>query len=350
MTRDRTVLERLNAVRLIVVVMISIGYASTMAVGPHAKEWLHTFGYDPSWFGIQVLFFLSGWLAWRSLTQGRTGLSFLVSRAKRTLPWVALYTLVVVAVLYPALCNHDAPVVKGTGQLGLYFIKTVLLIDPGGPMPGALDNALYACLLQGTIWTLRWGMVAYFGLLILFTIGLRNRAWLAALFVITLLGHLSVSWWTLKTGSTLFEPIIPGLRVGYAFLLGALLYGARNRLPSRGRSWLAITSVTFGLAAFHYYFLPWTHLIEVIATIGFCALAMTVLQSGFKPLGNWPNITLPAYLGIWPVTQTLLALNPNITVPTLVVASLSVTIAIALILRGVADLLSRPVHRRVQPA
>lgn len=350
MTRDRTLLERLNAVRILVVVMIGIGYGSTMAIGPHAKEWLQTFGYDPSWFGIQVLFFLSGWLAWRSLTQGRTGLTFLASRAKRTLPWVALYTLIIVAILYPALCNHDAPVVKGAGQLGLYFIKTVLLIDPGGPMPGALDNALYACLLQGTIWTLRWGMLAYFGLLILFVIGLRDRTGLAVLFAITLLGHLSVSWWTLTTGSALLEPIIPGLRVGYAFLLGALVYSVRDGLPSRGRSWLAMTGAAFGLAALHYYYLPWTHLIEVIATFGFCALAMAVLHSGLKPLGNWPNIALPTYLGIWPVTQTLLALNPNIPVPTLVVASVFVTVAIALILRGTADLIRKPVHRRVQSA
>ena len=57
-SNDKGFLSRLNAVRLIVVTLIAIGYASTMSIGPGSVEWLNTFGYDPSLYGLQVLFFL----------------------------------------------------------------------------------------------------------------------------------------------------------------------------------------------------------------------------------------------------------------------------------------------------
>ena len=127
-------------------------------------------------------------------------------------------------------------------------------------------------------------------------------------------------------------------------------YDIRKWLPTGAGFWLVLTGATLGLVIVHYYFVPWTHLIEVTATTGWCALNMMILQSRLALFRDWPNIVLPVYLGSWPITQTVLAIYPDITVPTLVTASLLVVIALALILRGIADLTCRPVHRRVQPA
>ncbi|MEL6686216.1 MAG: hypothetical protein AAFP97_01190 [Pseudomonadota bacterium] len=166
----------MNAVRLIVVTFIMVGYTSTMAIGPGSREWLNLFGYDPSLYGLQVLFFLSGWLAWRSLSEGRSVQAFIRTRAAGTMPTVIVYTAIVTVVLYPILCDHDAPVIKNLTDLGAYFLKTVTLVQPGNPMPGALDGAAYPCLLQGTIWTLRWGVIAYILLLIMYGAKLRHSA------------------------------------------------------------------------------------------------------------------------------------------------------------------------------
>ena len=40
---DTALLSRLNAVRLIVVTFIMVGYTSTMAIGPGSREWLNLF-------------------------------------------------------------------------------------------------------------------------------------------------------------------------------------------------------------------------------------------------------------------------------------------------------------------
>jgi len=73
--KEQTLLLRLNAVRFIVILFMMFGYASTMSLGTEYQESLALYGYDPSWHAIQVLFFLSGILAYRSLENGKTGFS-----------------------------------------------------------------------------------------------------------------------------------------------------------------------------------------------------------------------------------------------------------------------------------
>lgn len=347
---EESVLSRLNAVRLIVVGFIGLGYASTMAVGPQAKEWLNTFGYDPSLFGLQVLFFISGWLAWRSLARGQSARAFILSRAKRTLPWLALYTFIVAAILYPVLCETGAVNTKSTLQLSLYFIDTVTLIDPGQRMPGALDNALYMCLLQGAVWSLRWGAIAFIGLLAAFFIGMRDRRWYLGLFGMAALVHVGVNAWTDQTGSDLLKPIIPGLRLAVPFLLGVTTYAWKDRLPSTSRGWGIISAAALTAAIIHYYGFRWSYAIEILAMTGWCALAMAMLHSRQTRLENWPNLVLPIFLGVWPAAQVWLAAVPNISVPALVALTMATAIGLAAAFLGLRQLFRWPVHRRVQPA
>lgn len=347
---DAHVLARLNAVRLMVVGFIGVGYASTMSVGPQAREWLNTFGYDPSLFGMQVLFFLSGWLAWRSLSMGRSPLAFIRSRATRTLPWLAFYTVIVAAILYPALCDPAAPNVKDVGALILYVVKTVTLIDPGQPMLGALDNALYACLLQGAVWSLRWGAIAFAGLLVAYAIGIRHRYLYLALFVVTICAHIAVNAWTDQTGSDSLFPIIPGLRLAFPFLLGIAAYQWKDRLPTHAFGWVLIAVAALGGASLHYYGLQWSYVIEIMAMIGWSALTMALLHSRPRWLTNWPNLVLPFLLGVWPTTQVILIAFPDITVPALISASVGTAFALAVVFVGLKRVAVRTVHRRIQAA
>jgi len=347
---DETIVSRLNAVRLIVVGFISLGYASTMAVGPQSKEWLNTFGYDPSLFGLQVLFFISGWLAWRSLSRGQTAKAFFLSRAKRTLPWLAVYTFIVAAVLYPVLCAPDAPTVKSAFQLSLYFLETVTLIDPGQRMPGVLDDALYMCLLQGAVGSLRWGAIAFIGLMAAYLMGLRDRRWYLGFFLMAVAAHVGVNAWTDQTGSELLSPIIPGLRLAFPFLLGIVAYAWKDRLPRTSQGWGIISAAALCAAIVHYYGFRWSYAIEIIAMTGWCALAMALLHSRLVALKNWPNLVLPCMLGVWPTAQVWLAAFPNITVPILVTVTMATTLGLAIAFTGLKWIARRPIHRRIQPA
>ena len=94
-------MPRMNAVRALVVLVIAFGYASTMPLGPGNREYLAFLGVDPSWVGIQVLFFLSGYLALKSVRRHGSAIKYLTSRIARNIPLLALFTLIAVLVIYP---------------------------------------------------------------------------------------------------------------------------------------------------------------------------------------------------------------------------------------------------------
>ena len=80
-------LSKLNFIRIIIVMMIAFGYASTMPLGPLLEtgearpEMFQMLGYDPSWVGISLLFFFSGILALRSLWSHGSSIRYLESKS-----------------------------------------------------------------------------------------------------------------------------------------------------------------------------------------------------------------------------------------------------------------------------
>ena len=137
-----------------------------MHISTFSPEWGRHWGYDPSWYGIQLLFILSGFLAARSMARGRTVTAFLRSRARSVWPALIAVTALSVCFIYPVMCTTDAAARMSVPDLAGYFLKTIFLIEPGARMPGLLDDAKYMCLLQGTIWTLRIGLILHIGFLL----------------------------------------------------------------------------------------------------------------------------------------------------------------------------------------
>ena len=328
-------LSRLNAVRIFIVLFIAIGYTSTMPSIEGNEEVLRHLGYDPSWFGIQILFCVSGYLALRSLTRHGSAKRYLTSRILRNIPLLAAYTFAVVSVIYPLFCDPHESFAESIGKLGIYFAKTVSLFSPGDQLPGLLDNAKYMCLIQGAIWTFRWGALAHIIMAIGWRLGfLKSKTVLLALAILATAFY-GISYHIgMKYNHTEFEPLMTGARLGYAFLSGAALWGWQHKLPKSGRGKLALLSALMGAALFHYYVLPWTPLIEILGTAFWTYLAISIIQTPMRAtdwMANWPNIALGLYIGHWPVSQTLIALYPDMHGTGLIVKTIGVTALIALI-------------------
>ena len=321
-------LHGLNAVRLGLVLVIGMGYASTMGAGPGAPEWAHHLGYDPSWFGVQALFFLSGYLGWRSLSLGRRGGTYLRSRLRRTLPVLVLYTLTVTTVAYPLLCQPGRLDADGIAQLALYTLKTISLVSPGGLMPGALDSQPYACLLQGTVWTLRWGAALHLATVLGHLIGVRRGRGLLLATTAALLAYAVCAMLWVEGGMDAVAPVAPGLRLAYPWALGACAYAYRERLPRRASTWVLAAMLCFGLAGLHED-AGWSPLIEVLGTGAWISLTLAALLAAPAAVSRTPPLALPVYLGVWPITQVLLYTLPGLSTSALVVMSLSLTVAAA---------------------
>lgn len=328
----RSVLPRLNAVRFLVVLAIAFGYASTMPLGPDQQETSAIFGYDPSWIGIQILFFFSGALAYRSLMAGRTGIDYLKSRALRVFPLLLAMTLTTVLVIYPIL---GKPLASSQDVLGLvkYFFLTITVVDPGRPLPGLLDDAIYMCLIQGAIWTLRWGLILHVGVVMAaqFKWLLKPRfilfAGVASMIAYAIVYHILAKLHI----EALSTPLV-GMRLGYIFLLGMAVWAYRDKLPQAWISRTVIAGGLFGISALNYFALPWTSLIEICLTLSLAYvawLAATSQSLKLRYLSHWPHLALGLYLTIWPTSQVLLHAFPDLGRYTLPLAALPLSIALA---------------------
>lgn len=345
--RARLPLHGLAALRILIVLFIGIGYASTMNIGPENYEWGNHWGYDPSWYGLQMLFLLSGFLAARSMTQGRTVPDFFRSRFMSLWPALLAATLVTVLLIYPIMCAPDASVRMDAVDLVGYFFKTVLLIDPGARMPGLLDDAKYMCLMQGAIWTLRWGLLLHIGFLIGWKTKILSRPYLAlALAVSATILYMIVVHQNVKSTSIadLSEPFLPGFRLGYAYLCGVALFAWQHRLPKKAAT-ILLTAVALGTAAtIQYTFLPWTPLIEIFGTAFWATLCIGFLILAPGALRLCPRLAPVLYVSIWPSAQIIVAFAPNM--DQLFVMKMSVLLACS----GALVLFALLRQARIQPA
>lgn len=336
--------SRLASVRYLTVFIIAIGYASTMAIGPHAAEMFSHFGYDPSWIGVKILFFFSGVMALRSLQSGRYGMRYMRNRVMHIAPLLIVMTFISVALIFPIFgtANDDS-----ASELLRYFILTVSCIDPGRTMPGLLDDAVYACLIQGAIWTLRWGLVLHIGCAVFgrFEILRRPIIILIAALSVTAL-YISLGYIVVKQDLTAAAPAITGLRLVYPFIIGMAVWAYRDHLPTRPAIcglWLALF---MGIALLNYNFGPWSPIIEVSLSLfwGYAAwVVLTAKTKGLRSLENWPRLAAGLYFTIWPVTQIILMSVPTLSPVALTVISVPLAMIIG---AGLQYALSLPLQSR----
>lgn len=322
----RLPLHGLASLRILIVLMIGVGYASTMGVGTEAAEWGRLWGYDPSWYGIQLLFILSGFLAATSLGSGKTSLEFASSRLKSLWPALIAATMVSVLIIYPVMCAPDAAVRMGALDLAKYFFKTILLIDPGSQMPGLMDNAKYMCLLQGAIWTLRWGLILHIGFLIGWKSKILQHPKLTfAVCIAAIAGHVGIVDAAAKSDalSETFNPISPMIRLGYAYLIGVTLFHWQGHLRLHKRRIILSSSAIAALTTLHYAVLPWSSVQEVLGLSVFLTLCLGFLHSAPTAFEKCPRLAPVLYVSIWPAAQIIVALQPALSTFAVILASLA---------------------------
>lgn len=340
-------LHGLAALRILIVLIIGLGYASTMGIGSDKPEWGRLWGYDPSRYGVQLLFILSGFLAARSMTRGRTIQQFFGSRIHSLWPALIAATLVSVCIIYPLMCAPDAAVLMSASDLAMYFLKTVFLIDPGMRMPGLMDDAKYVCLLQGAIWTLQWGLILHIGFLLgWFTRLLQSRrlsllfSFIATALYVTVIdtGVIDPSF------ANSVEPFIPGLRLGYAYLIGVTLFQWQDAFRFNRTRILVANLVAIGVTCGFFLTMPWSSILEVMGLFVWLSLSIGFLYTAPLALKKCPRLAPVLYVSIWPAAQIVLAFTPNISQFDLVQLSTLLSISSAAM---IYLLLSKT---RIQPA
>ncbi len=323
----------LAPVRMLVITIVAFGYASTMPRGPGNAEYFNMFGYDPSWYGIQIIFMISGFLALHSLCRHGSAFKFLLSRIVRNFPALVVFSGLVILVLFPLFA---VPMASGDTRLSqhlVYFLKVVTCLDPAVVTPGLLDNALYMCVVQGGIWTFRWGLIAFATTALLWAIGgLRNPRMLLLLTLGATMAYAAIVAFAVGNPDVVsgqaMQAVVTGLRLGWVYLAGMCLYAYRAILS---RS-LAVPFGFLVLAAIQYFFLPWTPLIEICAELGLgylVFLAMTSRMPVPKKMDKLPDLSLGLYIYNWPTAQITLLVMPALTPYTLFAISFPITVLLS---------------------
>lgn len=317
--------------RLLLIALIIIGHISTMPHGPQAQEAFAHFGYNPSWLGVNTLFFLSGYMALRSLEGGHSIVQFLKSRAAHIFPTLIIYIALVAFVIFPIFGIKPNNINSLPAHLALYSLNIISCIDPGRLLPGLFDQAKYECVIQGAIWTFRWGVIAYIGTALGWKTGLlQSRKWLYAFTLLSLFAYVTLH--SLQVYGMLSTPDFIGtaLRLAWPFLAGMSVYALGPKLKRR---WTIAALLIIATSA-QYALLKWSPFIEVFATLSWCYIAFMLMtnQKAFpKMQQNVPDLALALYLFHWPTAQIMLQVFPESSSTGLFLLTAPTTIAISLI-------------------
>lgn len=343
----RLPLHGLAALRILIILAIGVGYASTMPIGPQYSEWGAHWGFDPSWYGIQLLFILSGFLAVRSMANGRSVLAFFASRLRSLWPALISATLVTAFIIYPLLCAPDAPVRMTALDLVSYTLKTIFLIDPGARMPGLLDSAKYMCLLQGAIWTLRFGLILHVGFLLGWkTRILQNRWVVLGITIAAISAYVTIFDVGVKNSEfgEWVAPFMPALRLGYAYLVGIAIFLWQHKLRLNARRIIVSAAALAAATTAFYMWLPWSSVLEIMGVTVWLTICLGFLHNAPKVLQRCPRLSPVLYVCIWPAAQIMTALSPNSTQMSIIQLSLLLSISTGVLV----FLLLR--QARIQPA
>jgi peptidoglycan/LPS O-acetylase OafA/YrhL len=269
---------------------------------------------------VDFFFVLSGFLVAKSWEQSRTASDYLRKRVLRIYPGFAVAIAFCVLVIGPL----------GSETLHAYFrtpraykLFDVLLLRPEGTVPGVFSRLPNAGELDAPLWTIRYELMCYAGILALGAAGLlRRRTIILALGLLAYgiyNGGRDWDWKLPYWGSVVEAP-----RLATFFLSGSLFYLYRDLIPHR--RWILAISVAV-LAFSCRAGLSWTLPIFGTYSLFYLAFSQTTRLHHF---GRFGDFSYGLYLYAYPIQQLLVQrLGLAIAPLALFALSLIITLAVA---------------------
>ncbi|MCJ2124825.1 acyltransferase family protein [Methylobacterium sp. J-077] len=309
-----------TGLRLALAVAVVVSHAFSVATGAAGDEPLARLtGYTLGEHAVNGFFAVSGFLV--TMSCDRRGIrDYAIARTLRILPGLVAATLVVSLGLGAVLTQ--LPVAEYWRDPGLWsFIRgTLTTFKSNAALPGVFADNPYRAPL-GTVWTLKYEVLCYLGVLAAAVCGLLRRRW-SALAIVAGLALALVILGGLR-GSDLPKGTETALRLPLIFAVGAGLYLWRAHLRVSGGALACLAFGAFVLARTPVY----PALLFLVEAYGVVWLALGPLARGlFDPPAD---LSYGIYLYGWPVQQSLHALWPEFSGVALLAPSLALTLPVA---------------------
>lgn len=352
-----TIASRLDApangfaiIRLGLALAVVVSHGFSVVSGQVGDEPLQAAtGFTLGEHAVNGFFAVSGFLVTMSLER-RGARDYAISRALRILPGFVVATLVVGLAIGGALTTLPFADYLRDAGLWRFVTGTLTAFKTNVVLPGVFpDNPLR--LPMGTVWTLKYEVICYAGLLALGLLGLLRRRWAAFGLVAALALAILVR--------DIVAPDPKGgtataLRLVYLFALGGALYVWRDRVRASWAAALVLVATTLVAKATPAY-----HLVLFTAE-AYAVLALALSPALGRPWCDPPHdLSYGVYLYGWPLQQALRQLAPSVGPLGLLAPSLVLALAVAAVswflverpaLRLKARTLGRRTIRTIEPA
>jgi peptidoglycan/LPS O-acetylase OafA/YrhL len=306
--------------RLTLALAVVISHAFSVTDGAVSDEPLHAFtGFTLGEHAVNGFFVISGFLVTMSFDQ-RGWRDYAIARTLRIAPGLIGATLVVALLVGGAMTRLPLTDYLENPGLRRFIADTLMNFKSNIALPGVFEGNPFQ-FPMGTVWTLKYEVLCYAGVLALGLIGLlRSRA--AAFALVAGLALALI-------GLDLFRPEAPksletSLRLPLIFAIGGALYAWRNRVRISGLLVLALCAATW-LAGGTFLYKTLLFTASAYGMI-WLALAPILTSRSFEPKAD---LSYGTYLYGWPVQQSLHALFPTAAAIVLLLPSLVITLAAA---------------------
>ncbi|WP_430913549.1 acyltransferase family protein [Methylobacterium sp. sgz302541] len=306
--------------RFLLALAVVVSHAFSVTSGNALDEPLARLtGFTLGEHAVNGFFAVSGFLVTMSLDR-RGARDYVVARSLRILPGLVAATLLVSLVLGAAMTR--LPLAEYFRDPGLWrFIQgTLTTFKSNAALPGVFAGNPYPSPL-GTVWTLKYEVLCYLGVLAAGALGLLRRRWSAAAIAAALAVALAAAD---ASRAELPKGLETALRLPLIFSIGAALYLARERvrLPP-----LLLAGLVLGCVLLHGTPLYRTLLFSAEAL---CAVALCLAPAlAVKPLDPAADLSYGIYLYGWPIQQSLHALWPAASPWALLPPALALTLLVA---------------------
>jgi len=316
-----------HLVRLAAASAVLLSHSFPLATGDLATEPLRArLGCTPGSIAVDLFFTISGLLVTMSLVRRNSVADFLRARFFRIWPALAVAIGLAVFVLGPAFTTLSAPAYFSSHDTWRYLGKNLVLLHGiDYTLPGVFDGNPSPHAVNGSLWTLPWEVRCYLYLLVGWVAVRKLTSERVFKIAITVLWAALLAWhcWSL-THATLEES---KPRLNLMFAAGVAIYLHRDRITLSWR-WLAVAALALAASAVDQRAFG----VVYVLALPYIMLCLAYLPRGrvlaFNRLGDY---SYGVYVYAYPTQQTLMHLVPTLGVAGLFVASMAVTLVLAVL-------------------
>jgi peptidoglycan/LPS O-acetylase OafA/YrhL len=209
-----------NALRLIAALMVLVShcFALTNQTEPLASISGESFGE----LGVSIFFAISGFLIARSWGDDPVIGRFLLKRALRLIPGLAVAALVTALIVGPLVTALSPASYFTNLDVYSYIARNSVLYTVNGRLPGVFVHNVYPAAVNGSLWTLPVEAIAYVGAMVLGVLGALRRRIAVPILSFAVLVALTTPWLNFSS-IDVSGPV--GGHLGLVLLLGGLFNG-----------------------------------------------------------------------------------------------------------------------------